>query len=293
MNNNNDHNNNNHYTRLGSYDEPDNICYGSQAEPNTRYGSYPDTNSMNIRYGVEGGRYSCSTDEMESVRFGSQSYSPDYSPRPGHRDHFRENFRDGPRNDYHQRRSSVSDYYQQRSMVPQDRYPGVIGYSGPDTPSRFNYPRFDFPARNFGMNRGDYMKSENVYRNHSQYETRNEFVKPNESVIRSPADFVNKNECAGIKSTESRSAPARNSFVPKTAPDEFVKPTYTRSDFVARQNTNDSELQHKIEKPLPVNANAGRFPQSENSHFNGVTKVENKDDEAKPDSPTRKSQPKT
>eukprot|EP00794_Sanderia_malayensis_P006266 gene6266-6986_t len=212
-NNNNNSNNNNTYTRHNAYDESEGMCYGSQAESTFRYGSYPDHNNVNLRYGVEGnssssaGRYSYPAEEMETMRLGGPQ---PFSPKSSYRDHFRENYRDGLRaaGDYTDRRTSAStsmqDYYQQRSsssMMPQDRYPGVIGYSrGPETPSRLNYPpRFDYPMRGYGMTKSDYMKSEVFHRNHSgspyaQEGRSNDFHRLNDSTSSTPF-FRNPNDC--------------------------------------------------------------------------------------------------
>lgn len=237
--------NNNNRLRVNSYSsEDDNLRYASQADDPFRYGSHPD-NSNTFRCGLESNNNNNNNSRFEdSLRLGSQGYSP----KPSYRDYWRDNYRDGLRSDFHQRLSAMQDYYLQRSMTSQDRYPGVIGYSRAETPSRLNYPRFDYSARNYGMNRYDAAKAES-YPNQSPFENRSEFPKPNEKYFRSPGEYSAREDYTTLKSGEEvPRIPFRNSLPLRSSSDEFVKPTVSRSEFALRQSAAAKELSQKGER---------------------------------------------
>ena len=232
--------NNNNRLRLTSYDDDD-VRYAAQAEDAFRYNSHPESNSF--RYGAE----SNNSRFEESLRLGSQGYSP----KPSYRDYWRDSYREGfpSRSDFHQRLSAMQDYYLQRSMASQDRYPGVIGYSRSDPASRFGYPRFDYSSRAYNANRYEAAKAEG-YPSPSAFESRSEFQRPNEKYFRSPSDYSPREEYTTLKSGEEvpRSTFNRNSLPPKSSSDEFVKPTVSRSEFSSRQNSAGRDFSLKSEK---------------------------------------------
>ena len=232
--------NNNNRLRLTSYDD-DEVRYGAQAEDSFRYSSHPESSSF--RYGAENNN----SRFEESLRLGSQGYSP----KPSYRDYWRDSIRDGysSRSDFHQRLSAMHEYYFQRSMTPQDRYPGVIGYSRNEPPSRFNYPRFDYSSRAYNATRYEAAKAE-TYPSSSAFENRGEFQRPNEKYFRSPTDYVTRDEYTVLKSGEEvpRSNFIRNSLPSKSSSDEFVKPTVSRSEFALRQSNAARDLSPRSEK---------------------------------------------
>lgn len=228
-----DDSNNNRF-RLTSYSDDD-VRYASQAEDAFRYSSHPEGN--NFRYGAE----STNNRFEESLRLGSQGYSP----KPSYRDYWRDSYRDGypTRSDFHQR------YYFQRSLTSQDRYHGVFGYSRTDPPSRFNYPRFDYSSRAYNANRYEAAKAEN-FPSSSAFENRGEFQRPSEKYFRSPNDYMTRDEYSLLKSGEEvpRSNYIRNSLPSRSSSDEFVKPTVSRSEFALRQSNASRDLFPKSEK---------------------------------------------
>ena len=232
--------NNNNRLRLTSYDDDD-VRYAAQAEDSFRYSSHPDSNSF--RYGAEG----TNSRFEESLRLGSQGYSP----KPSYRDYWRDSYRDGypSRSDFQQRLSAMQDYYFQRSMASQDRYPGVIGYSRADPPSRFNYPRFDYSSRAYNATRYEAAKADS-YPSSSAFENRGEFLRSNEKFFRNPNDYLTRDEYAVLKSGEEvpRNNFNRSSFPSRSSSDEFVKPTVSRTEFALRQSNAAKDLSPKSEK---------------------------------------------
>ncbi|XP_065066538.1 uncharacterized protein LOC135692380 isoform X2 [Rhopilema esculentum] len=225
---------NNNRLRLSSYDEDENIRYASQAEETFRYGSHPDSSSF--RYGAEG----ANNRFEEGMRLGSQGYSP----KPSYRDYWRDSLRDGysSRSEFHQRLSAVQDYYLQRSMASQDRYPGVIGYTRNEAPSRFSYPRFDYSMRGYPLNRYEAAKSDG-YPLASAFDGRTDFQKPNDKYFRSPSDFSSRDDYNSLKSSEEVPRnPFRTMTAPKTPSDEFVKPTVSRSEYALRQSAAGKDI---------------------------------------------------